>query len=37
MVITKEILDELTETVKASSRLRMNYNFHEAFMVKGQR
>lgn len=30
MVITKDMLDELTVRAKASPRLRMNYNFHQS-------
>ncbi len=29
MIITKALLDKLSEQAKASPRLRMNYNFHQ--------
>lgn len=37
MIITKEILDELTAKAKASPRLRMNYNFHQSMEDKCHR
>ncbi len=35
--ITAELLDEVTQKAKASSRLRMNYNFHEELSDPVQR
>lgn len=37
MVITKDMLDELTVRAKASPRLRMNYNFHQSLDEKCHR
>ena len=37
MVITRAILDEFSEIVKASPRLRMNYNFHQSLEDKCHR
>lgn len=37
MLITKELLDNVTEQAKNSPRLRMNYNLHESLDAKAQR
>ena len=37
MLINKKLLDEVTERVKASERLRMNYNLHDSLEAKAQR
>ena len=37
MLIDKNVLDELTESAKASPRLRMNYNFHQSLDEKCHR
>ena len=37
MIITKQLLDELTAQAKASPRLRMNYNFHHSLEDKCHR
>ena len=37
MIITKELLDKLTEEAKASSRLRMNYDLRNSDSDKSQR
>ena len=37
MIITKQLLDELTAQAKASPRLRMNYNFHHSLDEKCHR
>ena len=35
MVISWAVLDDQTRQAKNLPRLRMNYTFHEAFMVQG--
>lgn len=37
MVIDKSLLDKVSEQAKASSRLRMNYNFHQSLDDKCHR
>ena len=37
MIITQQILDELSAQAKASPRLRMNYNFHQSLEDKCHR
>ena len=37
MIIDKALLDKVSEQAKASSRLRMNYNFHQSLDDKCQR
>jgi len=37
IIITNELLDEVTQKAKSSSRLRMNYNFHEELSDPVQR
>lgn len=37
MIITKQLLDELTAQAKASPRLRMNLNFHQSLEDKCHR
>ena len=37
MLIDKQLLDEVSTRAKASERLRMNYNLHEAMDSKAQR
>ena len=37
MLIDKELLDQVSARAKASERLRMNYNLHEALDSKAQR
>lgn len=37
MLLDKKIIDEVSERAKASERLRMNYNLHEAAESKAQR
>ena len=37
MLIDKQLLDEVSARAKASERLRMNYNLHEAMDSKAQR
>ena len=36
-IINSELLDEVTESAKTNSRLRMNYNFHDSLDAKAQR
>lgn len=36
-IINKTLLDEVTRQAKESSRLRMNYNFHDSLEAKAQR
>ena len=37
MIIDKKLLDKVSEQAKASSRLRMNYNFHQSLDEKCHR
>ena len=37
MVIDKELLDKVSEEARASSRLRMNFNFHKSLDEKCHR
>ncbi len=37
MIIDKDLLDQITVKAETSSRLRMNYNFHESVDSKAQR
>lgn len=37
MIIDKDLLDKVSELAKASSRLRMNYNFHQSLDDKCHR
>lgn len=37
MVIDKQLLDSVSEQAKESSRLRMNYNFHQSLDEKCHR
>lgn len=37
MIIDKNLLDQVSEQAKASSRLRMNYNFHQSLEDKCHR
>ena len=37
MIIDKELLDEVTRRAQNSSRLRMNYNFHQSLYEKCHR
>ena len=37
MVIDSDLLDKVSEQAKASSRLRMNYNFHQSLDEKCHR
>ena len=36
-IINETLLDEVTRQAKESSRLRMNYNFHNSLDAKAQR
>jgi cupin fold WbuC family metalloprotein len=37
MIIDKDLLDKVSEQAKASSRMRMNYNFHQSLDEKCHR
>lgn len=37
MILTKKLLDEITEQAKQNERLRMNYNMHDSLEAKAQR